>query len=199
MTRKATPITPTRAPRTVVTRRVSPLHRREAARAPDTRVSTDLGQGRASSKNQSTGRLARTKAKVGNARCDSRSPSRCQNPRAAASADDRHAPLARVAQTAVVNGLFDLSSSGDASPEVQAVVDDALDGLHDRLSGTPSGTGARAAHAAWLAREVARHLDRPGGERPMDMTSPGPPPGSPIGAPALWSACTQDDGMGGGR
>jgi hypothetical protein len=108
----------------------------------------------------------------------------------ASSGDAREAALKRAAQRAAVRGLLRLSADAAVAAEVRAIVDAALDDLYRRLSTAPAPAGAATAHVRFLAREIARYLDRPGTALPVELRAPEPPPGSPIGAPALWSGCS---------
>jgi hypothetical protein len=107
--------------------------------------------------------------------------------------EPRHAVLRRAAQRATVDGLVRLSADATASADVRAVVDQALAALAARLHEKSSG-----AHAAFLAREIERWLERPHAGAARIAAAPEPPPGSPIGSPIGsglppgWSACSQD-------
>ena len=109
----------------------------------------------------------------------------------AAPKSERLAEVRRTEQWVLVRRLIDLARDPQAAPGVRSRVDAELSSLAGRL-GKKEGSGAEAAHRAFLAREIDRHLDRRGtAEGAAKRPEPPPaPPGQPIGMP--------DDGMLGG-
>jgi hypothetical protein len=115
----------------------------------------------------------------------------------AAASDSYEAEIQRAVQRVVVEHLMRLAASADMS-QVRAI---ATARLRARAAALPTvGTTAAAAHGSLLAADIKRFLDRPA--PPVTATPiPGPPPGAPIGEPALdWlhrlePACS----MGGGN
>ncbi|PYQ66489.1 MAG: peptidase [Acidobacteria bacterium] len=103
---------------------------------------------------------------------------------------ERLAEVRRTEQWVLVRRLIDLSRDPQAAPGVRSRVDAELRSLAGRM-GKKEGSGAEAAHRAFLAREIERYLDRREVEDPAKRPEPpAPPPGQPIGMP--------DDGLLGG-
>ncbi|MFO7892444.1 MAG: zinc-dependent metalloprotease [Longimicrobiales bacterium] len=92
--------------------------------------------------------------------------------------DGYRAEIKRLVETVVVEGLMDAAATA-AMPQVRAVASDRLSRLHTRLTDRRGGSADRA-HAAYLATEIQRFLDRPAESR-TDPPSLRTPPGSPIG------------------
>ncbi|HVR96620.1 MAG TPA: zinc-dependent metalloprotease [Thermoanaerobaculia bacterium] len=101
----------------------------------------------------------------------------------------RHAELRRVAQWVVVRRMMDLSANAQSSPGVRGRVDARLAALDRTLGSGPAGDADEAAHRAFLAREIERHLGRQQQQAPAERAAPPePPPGQPIGMPDLeWA------------
>ncbi len=95
--------------------------------------------------------------------------------------------IARAMEYVLADNLIALAG-GAPMPQVRAIASFKLLGWQGALegSGKPPGVdgGAEAAHAAYLAGEIGRFLERPAlpAER---MALPEAPPGAPIGQPAL--------------
>src|SRR4051794_31411603 len=101
----------------------------------------------------------------------------------AAPKSERLAEVRRTEQWVLVRRLIDLSRDPQAAPGVRSRVDAELGSLAGRL-GKQEGSGAEAAHRAFLAREIDPHLDRRGTEDAAKRPEPPPaPPGQPIGMP----------------
>ena len=101
----------------------------------------------------------------------------------AAPKSERLAEVRRTEQWVLVRRLIDLSRDPQAAPGVRSRVDAELSSLAGRL-GKKEGSGAEAAHRAFLAREIDRYLDRRGTEDAAKRPEPpAPPPGQPIGMP----------------
>ncbi|MFP4624817.1 MAG: zinc-dependent metalloprotease, partial [Gemmatimonadota bacterium] len=94
--------------------------------------------------------------------------------------DGYETEVSRVVQDVVVRELTRLAATA-AMPQVRAIAELRLRGLHQRLeSGAGAGGEADRAHALRLAGEIERFLERPAEPR----RAPAPleaPPGSPIG------------------
>jgi hypothetical protein len=96
---------------------------------------------------------------------------------------ERLAEVRRTEQWVLVKRLIDLSRDPQAAPGVRSRVSSELSSLAGRL-GKKEGSGAEAAHRAFLAREIERYLDRRGVEDAAKQPAPpAPPPGQPIGMP----------------
>jgi hypothetical protein len=83
-----------------------------------------------------------------------------------------------------------LASDADM-PQVRAIASQKLQQRQQRLTGTGAATNtAAAAHAALLAADIKRFLDRP--FAPATRTEvPTAPPGAPIGDPGMeWLLCS---------
>jgi hypothetical protein len=104
------------------------------------------------------------------------------------------AEIARAVQRVVVDGVMELAG-GAGMPQVRAVAALRLERRMTSLRGTASPDDATAAHAALVARDIQRFLDREGPEYTTPGT-PDAPPGAPIGDAAMeWlrlaePACT---------
>jgi hypothetical protein len=104
------------------------------------------------------------------------------------------AEIARAVQRVVVDGVMELAG-GAGMPQVRAVAALRLERRMTSLRGTASPDDATAAHAALVARDIQRFLDREGPEYTTPGT-PDAPPGAPIGHAAMeWlrlaePACT---------
>lgn len=107
----------------------------------------------------------------------------------AATADAYEAEIARAVQRVVVERLMTLANTADMS-QVRAIASQKLKQREQRLTATP-GTGTTSAHAALLASDIKRFLDRP--FAPATRTDvPSAPPGAPIGEPAMdWLRRTE--------
>ncbi|HJR59869.1 MAG TPA: zinc-dependent metalloprotease [Vicinamibacterales bacterium] len=111
------------------------------------------------------------------------------------SADAYEAEIQRAVQRVVVERLMTLAADADMA-QVRAIATGYLKSL---IAGLPAaGTSPGTAHGALLAADIKRFVDRPAA--PATRTAiPGPPPGAPIGEPAmewLWRLeplCSQRD------
>ena len=105
---------------------------------------------------------------------------------------ERHAALRRVVQRVVVDRLVSTAARSDLRPTLRAEIEWMLGGLRDRLATEESAEDpATAAHLDLLAADLARFLNRQTASPGSFVLPPAPPPGSPIGMPAL-GACSQD-------
>lgn len=105
-----------------------------------------------------------------------------------APADPYHAEIQRAVQRVVIEHLMDLAN-GAGMPQVRAI---ATAKLKARAALLPAaGESPAAAHAALLAADIERFLDRPA--PPATRAEiPAAPPGAPIGAPAMeWLRRTE--------
>jgi hypothetical protein len=100
---------------------------------------------------------------------------------AAAPADPYEAEIARAVQRVVVERLMTLAEGADMS-QVRAIVTAQLKSRAALMPG--AGTTPAAAHAALLASDIKRFLDRPAAAATRTAI-PAPPPGAPIGEPAM--------------
>lgn len=110
-------------------------------------------------------------------------------------AELRLAEIRRAVQGAVVRSLLDLARAGGpsgSSPAVRARAEATLAALAERL-GERTGDGAEAAHRAYLAGEIARHLERRRDDESPLPSPAEPPPGAPIGTDWLSHGCSQED------
>jgi hypothetical protein len=99
----------------------------------------------------------------------------------ATSANAYEAEIARAVQRVVVERLMTLASTGDM-PQVRAIASQKLQQRAQRLAATPWTHAGASAHAAMLASDIKRFLDRP--FAPATRTEiPAAPPGAPIGDP----------------
>ena len=96
-------------------------------------------------------------------------------------ADPYEAEIARAVQRVVVERLMTLAEGADMS-QVRAIVTAQLKA---RAATMPAaGTSPAAAHAALLAADIKRFMDRPAAAASRTAI-PTPPPGAPIGEPAM--------------
>ena len=101
----------------------------------------------------------------------------------ATSANAYEAEIARAVQRVVVERLMTLASTADM-PQVRAIASQKLQQRAQRLSGSPVTNAGASAHAALLASDIKRFLDRP--FAPVTRTEiPTAPPGAPIGDPGM--------------
>jgi hypothetical protein len=99
----------------------------------------------------------------------------------AVAADPYEAEIARAVQRVVIEQLMNLANNADM-PQVRAIAAHKLKQRQDRLTVSPT------AHAALLAADIKRFLDRPLAPATR-LDIPGPPPGAPIGDPGMdWLA-----------
>jgi Met-zincin/Domain of unknown function (DUF5117) len=93
------------------------------------------------------------------------------------------AEIARAVQRVVVERLMTLASTADM-PQVRAIASQKLQQRAQRLAATPLTNANASAHAAMLASDIKRFLDRP--FAPATRTEiPTAPPGAPIGDPGM--------------
>jgi hypothetical protein len=98
-----------------------------------------------------------------------------------APADTYEAEIQRAVQRVVVERLMTLAADADMS-QVRAI---ATSKLKNRAAALPkSGTTLAGAHGALLADDIARFLERPAAAAARTAI-PAPPPGAPIGEPAM--------------
>ena len=98
-----------------------------------------------------------------------------------APSDAYEAEIQRAVQRVVVERLMTLAEGADMS-QVRAIVTAQLKARAAALATT--GTTPAAAHAALLASDIKRFMERPAA--PATRTAlPAPPPGAPIGEPAM--------------
>jgi hypothetical protein len=91
--------------------------------------------------------------------------------------------IARAVQRVVVEHLMTLANSADM-PQVRAIASQKLAQRQQRLSSVPLTNAAASAHAAYLAADIKRFLERP--FAPATRADiPDAPPGAPIGEPAM--------------
>jgi hypothetical protein len=101
----------------------------------------------------------------------------------ATSASAYEAEIARAVQRVVVERLMTLASTADM-PQVRAIASQKLQQRAQRLGATPLTNAGASAHAALLASDIKRFLDRP--FAPATRTEiPTAPPGAPIGDPGM--------------
>ncbi len=101
----------------------------------------------------------------------------------ATSATPYEAEIARAVQRVVVERLMTLASTADM-PQVRAIASQKLQQRAQRLAAAPSSNAGAAAHAAMLASDIKRFLDRP--YTPANrIDAPTAPPGAPIGDPGM--------------
>ncbi|MFT7462049.1 MAG: hypothetical protein ACI9EF_000386 [Pseudohongiellaceae bacterium] len=96
----------------------------------------------------------------------------------------RLAPIARLAQRVVADGLVTLSRDRSASHDVRAAAEAAINALAEQLAppaGSPPNNNAETAHRALLRADLARHLSRPHEALAPRLAPSNAPPGSPIG------------------
>ncbi len=78
----------------------------------------------------------------------------------ATSATPYEAEIARAVQRVVVERLMTLAATADM-PQVRAIASQKLQQRAQRLAGVPSTNAGASAHAAMLASDIKRFLDRP--------------------------------------
>jgi hypothetical protein len=91
--------------------------------------------------------------------------------------------IARAVQAVVVDELVSLASNAPMA-QVRAIAEQALRGIHDRMTAASAGKDAAAAFAALVAADITRFMDRPSAPAPR-LVVPEAPPGAPIGEPAM--------------
>jgi hypothetical protein len=97
----------------------------------------------------------------------------------ATSATAYEAEIGRAVQRVVVERLMTLAATADM-PQVRAIASQKLQQRAQRLAATPLTNAGASAHAALLASDIKRFLDRP--FAPATRTDiPAAPPGAPIG------------------
>lgn len=105
-----------------------------------------------------------------------------------AAGGDRLAGLSWVIRGEVVGSMIRLSSHGEVTPEVRALVDRSLSRLAAMLeAGPPDPRGAS------LAAKISRFLQRDLEDPPPEPSTPEPPPGSPIGSFPGPAGCSLED------
>jgi hypothetical protein len=114
-------------------------------------------------------------------------------------ANGYHAEINRAVERVVTDHLMRLAATADMS-QVRAVATQALVDLHDSVTSQSGVSDADAAHNGLLARDIQRFLTRPG-DVYTPATLPSPPPGAPIGEPALdyvgtWAGVNFDSMLG---
>ena len=93
------------------------------------------------------------------------------------------AEIARAVQRVVIERLMTLASTADM-PQVRAIASQKLQQRAQRLTTTAQTAGGGSAHAALLASDIKRFLDRP--FAPATRADiPTAPPGAPIGDPGM--------------
>jgi len=101
----------------------------------------------------------------------------------ASGATPYEAEIARAVQRVVVERLMTLALTADM-PQVRAIASQKLQQRAQRLAATPSANAGASAHAAMLASDIKRFLDRP--YTPANrIEAPTAPPGAPIGDPGM--------------
>jgi hypothetical protein len=105
-------------------------------------------------------------------------------------ADPYEAEIARAVQRVVVEHLITLATAADM-PQVRAIATHKLQQRQQRLSSAVTANAAASAHAALLAADIKRFLDRP--FAPATRADlPAAPPGAPIGDPGMdWFGRTE--------
>ncbi|HVT59266.1 MAG TPA: zinc-dependent metalloprotease [Thermoanaerobaculia bacterium] len=109
---------------------------------------------------------------------------------ASSAGGEREAELRRLVQWVVVRGLLDLAADHTAAVGVRARAEARLTALRRDLERPRPGARGRAGEAGdraqrlFLAREIARYLERRQNEMEGASEAPPPPPGQPIGAPS---------------
>ncbi len=96
-------------------------------------------------------------------------------------ADPYEAEIARAVQRVVIERLMTLAEGADMS-QVRAIVTSQLKARAALMPAT--GTSPAASHNALLASDIKRFLDRPAPTAARSAI-PAPPPGAPIGEPAM--------------
>ena len=99
-------------------------------------------------------------------------------PEPARSPNALDAPLRRVAQRAVLDGILDLAGARNATPDVRAVAEQHLQQLLQRVSAAPAGSAEERAHRATARRDIERYFrgedDRAARPRPSPIPLPWP-------------------------
>jgi hypothetical protein len=102
---------------------------------------------------------------------------------AATAKNPYEAEIARAVQRVVIERLMTLASTADM-PQVRAIASQKLQQRAQRLTTTAQTAGGGSAHAALLASDIKRFLDRP--FAPATRAEiPTAPPGAPIGDPGM--------------
>ncbi len=102
----------------------------------------------------------------------------------ASPANGYEAEIVRAVQRVVVDRLMQLADTAQM-PQVRAIATHQLEQVHERMMAEEAGaTDANRAHYRLLAGDVRRFLDRPAGSFEQPVTQ-SPPPGAPIGQPAM--------------
>jgi hypothetical protein len=99
-----------------------------------------------------------------------------------APADSYQAEIRRAVQRVLVDELMRLASSAPM-PQARAVASLWLEELAENLEDSAEGRPERA-HRRLLAADISRFLERPSSDYPI-AAGVAPPPGAPIGEPAL--------------
>ena len=86
-----------------------------------------------------------------------------------------HRSLRRVAQREAADAMMILGAHRDATPEVKAAAQAALEGIRTRVQNSQED------HLRLLARDIARYLENPVEYAPKSSAPP-QPPGAPLGA-----------------
>ena len=86
-----------------------------------------------------------------------------------------HRSLRRVAQREAADAMMILGAHGDATPEVKAAAQAALEGIRTRVQNSQED------HLRLLARDITRYLENPVEYAPKSSAPP-QPPGAPLGA-----------------
>jgi hypothetical protein len=92
----------------------------------------------------------------------------------------RLSALRRLVQRVVLDGVLDLASRPEASPEVRAAVFAELSRLRRMLALRHAADREGEAHLRLAERDLVEFLDRPEARRARSRALP-PPPGRPIG------------------
>ncbi len=101
----------------------------------------------------------------------------------ATSANPYEAEISRAVQRVVIERLMTLASTADM-PQVRAIASQKLQQRAQRLAAVPQTNAGASAHAAMLASDIKRFLDRP--YTPANrIDAPTAPPGAPIGDPGM--------------
>jgi hypothetical protein len=85
-----------------------------------------------------------------------------------------HRSLRRVVQREASDAMMILGAHPDATPEVKAIAQAALDGIRSRVQNSQDD------HLRLLARDITRYLDNPVAYAPKSSAPP-QPPGAPLG------------------
>jgi hypothetical protein len=86
-----------------------------------------------------------------------------------------HRSLRRVVQREAADAMMILGAHRDATPEVKAVAQGALEGVRARVQNSQED------HLRLLARDITRYLENPVEYAPKSSAPP-QPPGAPLGA-----------------